>query len=50
MPNHFNEFSVDEIIDAYIHFSYSNDLEACKMVSDAFDSKTSINLVNFSIQ
>lgn len=50
MINHFKEFNLEEMVDAYAYFTEMQDYEGCRMVADAFDSKTSINLVNFSIQ
>jgi len=48
--NHYMDFSIPELIEAYEYFTHKQDYEGCALIADAFDSKTSINLVNFSIQ
>lgn len=45
--NHFLEFSVSEMVDAYTYFAYIRDYEGCHLVADAFDSNTSIDLKGF---
>jgi hypothetical protein len=44
------DFSIPELIEAYAYFTHKQDYEGCALIAAAFDSKTSINLVNFSIQ
>jgi hypothetical protein len=50
MINHFMEFTIPELIDAYAYFTDMRDYGGCALIAEAFASKTSINLVNFSIQ
>lgn len=49
MYNHFLEFTLDEMVDAYAYFTYIHDYEGCRLVADAFDQNVSLNLVNFEI-
>ena len=44
--NHYMDFSIPEHIEAYEFFTHKQDYEGCAMIAAAFDSKTSINLVN----
>ena len=47
MYNHFLEFSVDEMEDAYTYFTYVHDYEGCRLVGEAFDQNTNIEFLNF---
>ena len=47
MYNHFLEFSVDEMIDAYTYFNHIRDYEGCRLVGEAFAKNTSIDFQNF---
>ena len=47
MYNHFLEFSVDEMVDAYTYFTYIHDYEGCRLVGEAFAHNTSIDFENF---
>ena len=49
MINHFKEFTIVELEDAYEYFSGIEDYGGCTLVSDAFANKVSFNLVNFEI-
>ena len=45
--NHFIEFSVSEMVDAYVYFTHIRDYEGCRLVAEAFDSNTRIDLNGF---
>jgi hypothetical protein len=47
MYNHFLEFSVDEMVDAYTYFTLIRDYEGCRLVGEAFAQNTSIDFQNF---
>ena len=47
MINHFKEFNLEEMVDAYAYFTEMQDYEGCRMVADAFAESTSITLKNF---
>ena len=47
MYNHFLEFSVDEMVDAYTYFDHIRDYEGCRLVGEAFAQNTSIDFQNF---
>jgi hypothetical protein len=47
MYNHFLEFSVDEMVDAYTYFDHIHDYEGCRLVGAAFAQNTSIDFQNF---
>ena len=46
MYNHFLEFTLDEMVDAYTYFTYIHDYEGCRLVADAFDQTTLIDFQN----
>lgn len=47
MINHFKEFNLEEMVDAYAYFTEMQDYEGCRMVADAFVESTSITFKNF---
>ena len=47
MYNHFLEFSVSEMVDAYTYFTLIHDYEGCRLVGEAFDKNVSIDFQNF---
>jgi len=47
MYNHFLEFSMDEMVDAYTYFTSIRDYEGCRLVGEAFAQNTSIDFQNF---
>lgn len=47
MYNHFLDFSVDEMVDAYTYFTLIRDYEGCRLVGEAFAQNTSIDFQNF---
>jgi len=49
MINHFMEFTILELEDAYEYFSGIEDNGGCALVADAFTNKVSFNLVNFEM-
>lgn len=49
MINHFMEFTIVELEDAYEYFSGIEDHGGCALVANAFANKVSFNLVNFEI-
>jgi len=36
------DFSLDEMVDAYVHFHHIHDYEGCQLVADAYDANTSL--------
>lgn len=46
MYNHFLEFTVSELVEAYEYFTYIHDYEGCRLIADAFDANTSIDFKN----
>jgi hypothetical protein len=42
MYNHFLEFSLEEMEDAYVYFHHIRDYEGCQLVADAYDAHTSL--------
>lgn len=44
--NHFLEFSLEEMVDAYVYFNYIHDYEGCQLVADAFHQTTSVEFKN----
>lgn len=46
MYNHFLEFSLDELVEAYAYFTDMRDNGGCQLVADAFDQKTSLTFIN----
>lgn len=42
MYNHFLEFSLEEMEDAYVYFDQIRDYEGCQLVADAYDAHTSL--------
>lgn len=42
MYNHFMEFSLEEMEDAYVYFDQISDYEGCRLVADAYDAHTSL--------
>tara|TARA_R100001460_G_scaffold44418_1_gene81181 strand:- start:480 stop:632 length:153 start_codon:yes stop_codon:yes gene_type:complete len=50
MINHFMEFTIPELVDAYAYFTDNHDYMGCALIAEAFTNKTSFNLVNFKIQ
>ena len=47
MYNHFLEFSVDEMVDAYTYFTLIHDYEGGRLVGEAFAQNVSIDFQNF---
>jgi len=45
--NHFLEFSVSEMVEAYTYFTCIRDYEGCRLVAEAFDSNTCIDFKGF---
>lgn len=49
MTNHFMEFTIPELIDAYAYFTFTSDYIGCRLVADAFIEKTSIEFKNLGL-
>ena len=47
MYNHFLEFTLDEMVDAYTYFTYIHDYEGCRLVGEAFAHNNLIDFQNF---
>ena len=44
--NHFLEFSLSEMVEAYTYFTDIHDYEGCRLVGEAFDQTTSVEFKN----
>ncbi len=47
MYNHFLEFTVSELVEAYTYFTIMHDYEGCRLVGEAFAENTNIEFINF---
>lgn len=49
MYNYFLEFTLSELVDAYVYFTHIHDYEGCMLVAEAFNENTVLDLRNFGI-